>query len=218
MGGCGACHFASQLPPGVSGSHPPRLEGLRDQPGAGTEWAPESARTRFPGRAPGGRRFVPGPIPRLVLLRKCGEKARNQACQAPRPLRARPPPRPRLQEAGWRERPAGRWERPRRLPRPAARSCHCGRRRPPPPPAPVQRLPGRIARSCCSRTRTRAAGAERLGSRTEPTPLGWAGEGALPDPLFREVRCWTPGFVGEWSKVMAGKPQGPDPTHCLFWL
>lgn len=33
-----------------------------------------------------------GPIPRPVLLRKRGEKARNQACQAPRPLSAGPPP------------------------------------------------------------------------------------------------------------------------------
>lgn len=41
-----------------------------------------------------GRRFALGPIPRPVLLRKRGEKARNQACQALRPLSAVPPPRP----------------------------------------------------------------------------------------------------------------------------
>lgn len=35
-----------------------------------------------------GRTFVLGPIPRPVRLRKPGEKARNQALPAPRPLRA----------------------------------------------------------------------------------------------------------------------------------
>lgn len=79
-------------------------------------------------------RFVLGPIPPPVLLRKRGEKARNQACQAQWPLSDIPPPltstagsqlagTPCLVGGKGRERagPAASQAR-------GARSCHCGKR------------------------------------------------------------------------------------------
>lgn len=174
--GSETCHFASQLPRGVSGSHPTRLNGLRDcgPPSAGfrhrvgtgvSKDAISWLRSR-------GRRFVLGPIPRLVLLRKCGEKARNQACQAPRPLRAVPPPPSSTAGSGLAGTPCrvGGWERPRarrprRLPRPAAaRRCHCGKRAAlPPPPAGAPGAVCPLAMHGGAAARPWAAGAERPG-------------------------------------------------------
>lgn len=144
-----------------------------------------------------------GPIPRLVLLRKRGEKARNQACQAPRPLSAVPPPLPStagsrlagtpcLVGGKGRERagPAG-FPGPRR--RVAVTAANA-----PPSPLPPALAPGAVCPVVFHRSAAahpRAAGAERLsptGAIAHParSPRRWAGAGEreVSNPLFWEVR------------------------------
>lgn len=124
-----------------------------------------------------GRRSVLSPIPRLVLLRKRGEKARNQACRAPRPLRASPHPCPRLQEAGGGNALPDGWERP---PASQARggaelSLRQARRLPTArAPAAVRRLAFRESAAA----QVPRAGAERLTPTPDPPQHGTHAAGA----------------------------------------
>lgn len=146
-----------------------------------------------------GRTFVLGPIPRPVLLRKRGEKARNQACRAPRPLRASPLCCPRLQEAGRRERPARRvgTAPPASQARGgAARRCHCSRRA----ASRAARTPAAVGPLALQESATvlvppgRRSGETGSRRRLHPTRPGahaagaWTGEGEVTDPFFWEVR------------------------------
>lgn len=121
-----------------------------------------------------GRRFALGPLPRLVLLRKCGEKARNQACQARGP--SAPPSSPGLgcrKRAGGNALPGGGRGGERagppapQLPRPAGAELSLRQTRPRPlplprPPPPARRRSGcRLPLALQASAAARPPGAER---------------------------------------------------------
>lgn len=209
--GSETCHFASQLPRGVSGSHPTRLNGLRDcgPPSAGF-------RHRVGTRSQQGRDFLaalPGKEVCAGSHPPAGpaQEMRRESQEPGLPGPAAPPRRPSSpvldcrKRAGGNALPGGWVGEAASAPAPPASQARGGaalslRQTRRPPPAARRRsrcsLPIGIARRCCSPTlggRSREAGSDRRRRPPARSPRrwGWAGEGDLPNPLFWEVRCWT---------------------------
>lgn len=165
-------------------------------------------RTRLPGCAPGegGLCWVPSPG------RSCSGNAERKP--GTRPARPRGPsapsllPCPRLQEAGWRERPAWWVGKDESAPASPASQTRSGAelslrqtRLAAPPHSPLPRLrswcslPVSISWKCCSSRSLGSLSREAESYRrhrppgTEPTPLGlgWGGRGVQPSLLGGET-------------------------------
>lgn len=145
----------------------------------GTQQEPERTRTRFPGCAP-GKDVCAGSHPPAGPPQETRRESQEPGLPGP----AAPPRLPHSaapdcrKPAGGNALPGG-WERPRRLPRPAAAwSCHCGRRA----ASPAARAPAAVGPSgsqASAAAPVTGARAQRPGSRgrqrphgTEPAPRG----------------------------------------------
>lgn len=145
----------------------------------GTQQEPERTRTRFPGCAP-GKEVCAGSHPPAGPAQETRRESQEPGLPGPAaPPRLPPSAAPDCRKpAGGNALPGG-WERPRRLPRPAAaRSCHCGRHAASPAARALAAV-GPSGPTAKRRSPGLGARAERPGSRgrqrrpgTQPTPRG----------------------------------------------
>lgn len=158
----------------------------------GTQQEPERTRTRFPRlRSQEGRLcwvLVPCQSGSGNAERKPGTRPAGPAALRASPHSTAPDCR---KPAGGNAPPSG-WERPRRLPRPAAaRSCHCGRRAASPcrSRAPAAAGPSGSQASAADPvprpSRVRWVPRRQRPPGTEPTPRGQTGEERWPNLSLR---------------------------------